>query len=346
MSANSFGNLFKMTSFGESHGPAMGVVIEGCPAGVDFDFKLLAAELQRRKPNQQQYDGVSLTSSRNEEDQPEVLSGVFENKTLGTPIAITVKNTDTRSKDYVEIQNKPRMGHADQVWKDKFNHVDYRGGGRSSGRETISRVIAGAVAQMYLNSIKSNLEIKSWISQIGDYKLTDEEKNLFLSSNKICDDYACRFPSKSVDIQKILAEAKILGNSYGGMGSLRIANVPQGLGQPVFKKLKSQLADAIFSIGAVNGVDIGAGFTAANQDGLQFHTSNESKNNYGGILGGISTGFDINISFSVKPTSSILDIAKKGRHDPCILIRMIPVVEAMVKIVLADHMLWKKLDQV
>lgn len=346
MSANSFGNIFKITTFGESHGPALGVVIEGCPAGVYFDLDLLIYELKRRKPNQQTYQNESLTTSRDEADNPEILSGVFEGRTLGTPICVMVKNSDTRSQDYASVKLQPRSGHADEVWKNKFSHVDYRGGGRSSGRETVSRVIAGSVAQMYLNSINCDVKVRSWISQIGEFKLTKEERKMFLESENISDSYPCRFPSSSIDIQKILLSAKSEGNSYGGLGSLIISNVPSGLGQPIFKKLKAELANAIFSIGAVSGVEIGAGFMSSSQDGVTFHKSEESVENYGGILGGIATGRDININFSVKPTSSILDIAKAGRHDPCILIRMIPVVESMVKLVLVDHLLWAKLDKI
>lgn len=319
MSANIFGERFKFISFGESHGPAYGVVIEGVPAGVLIDFDLLNKELQRRKPGQGNY-----TTSRYESDQYEILSGVFEGKTLGTPIAVVVRNSDQKSSDYDQIKNNPRNGHADDVWKSKFGHVDHRGGGRASGRETLCRVIAGAFAQMLLSSAK--IQVHAYIEQIGPHHLVK---------------------TKELDsvIKDFLAQAKTQGESYGGIVSCHISNVPANLGQPVFHKLKADLASAMLGLGAVEGFEFGAGFRSAEIPGTEFHQLASSKN-YGGIRGGMTTGEDIEFRVAFKPTSSIKDVAKVGRHDPCIVPRALPVVEAMVWIVLADHLLWSRTDRI
>lgn len=325
MGANSFGNLFRISSFGESHGAALGVVIDGCPAGVFFDRKLLESWLQRRRP------GANATvSARSESDRPQVLSGVYEGKTLGTPICILVENEDARSSDYANLPD--RRGHADDVWRDKFAHVDPRGGGRSSGRETIARVMGGAVAQMFLrqSSTASELAVNGFYRQIGPMVLADNEQ-----------------PSSEhwASVEKMLLGLKAEGESVGGVAEIRIHNPPRGLGQPVFHKLKSDLAAALMSIGAVTGVELGDGFRAATLAGSKAHAEgNEAL--YGGIRGGISTGETISLKFAVKPTSSIMDVAKKGRHDPCILIRALPVAEAMVQLVIADHVLWSQTNKV
>ncbi len=339
MSANSFGTIFKMTSFGESHGAALGVIIEGCPAGVRVDLELLRGQLQRRRPGQS-----SVTTSRNENDDPEILSGVFEGTTLGTPIAVMVRNTDARSQDYSQIKNEPRIGHADDTWLLKFGHVDHRGGGRSSGRETAARVIAGAFAQMLCRQIQPDLVVKSFASQISTYKLTEAEIESALLAD--IDHFQTRFPSLAREAQVIalLNTAKEQGQSYGGVVETYICSAPSGLGQPLFHKFKSDLASAMLSVGATIGFEFGAGFSSVTEAGNEFHHSINAKQ-YGGIRGGITTGEKINFRTAFKPTSSIKDIAKKGRHDPCIVTRAVPVIDAMTWMVLADHLLWSRLDR-
>ncbi len=343
MSANRFGERFQITTFGESHGPAMGVVIDGCPAGVVWNQNLLNLFLQRRRPGQTN----QIVTARNEVEQCEILSGVYENKTLGTPIAMIVRNHDQRSKDYQDIKAQPRIGHADDVWKSKFNHVDHRGGGRTSGRETVSRVMAGSVAQMLLNSIFPDLKVVGYSFQIGQNRLSDVDlETLYMNlSIDYVDQFQARFPSVMLQDQvtEQLKQAQHNGDSLGGQVQLVLKGVPPSLGQPVFHKLKSDLAMAMMGIGAVTGVEFGAGFLGVEQNGITFHSAQK---NYGGIRGGISTGEEIFLNVAIKPTSSILDIAKQGRHDPCILTRAIPVIEAMAWLVLADHVIWTKSDQI
>lgn len=340
MSANQFGSRFVVTSFGESHGTALGVVIDGCPAGVKFDESLLRKELERRRPG---HHGLGqIVSGRQESDMPEILSGVFEGQTLGTPIAMIVRNQDARSQDYKNIKASPRAGHADDMWKNKFGHSDHRGGGRSSGRETVSRVMAGAVAKMMMNQACDTTEVLGYASQIGPFQLTSEERNQV--SDKNIDSFQARFPSsRDQDVAKMLKEAQEQGESYGGIAEILIKNPPLFLGQPVFHKLKSDLAQAFLSVGATSGFELGLGFESSELKGTEFHKTSSSSN-YGGIRGGISTGENILLRVAFKPTSSILDVAKKGRHDPCIVTRGIPVLEAMTWLVLADHYLWSKTD--
>lgn len=340
MSANSFGNLFKITSFGESHGAGLGVIIEGCPAGVHFNQDLLLTHLARRKPGQS-----SVTTARQEPDIPEVLSGVFENKTLGTPICILVRNQDQKSQDYLEIKDQARIGHADDTWKNKFQHVDHRGGGRSSGRETLARVLAGSVAQMLCQQLNDKIQVKAYASQIGDFQLSNEEKSNIW--NLDVDQFITRFPSikNEANLIEMLETAKQKGQSYGGVISTEIINLPSGLGQPVFHKFKSDLAQAMLSIGASTAFEFGAGFSSTNVVGTEFHSA-ISSTVYGGVRGGITTGEPVEFSVGFKPTSSIKDVAKKGRHDPCILPRAVPVIEAMSWIIIADHLLWSRLDRI
>ncbi|KHD88709.1 MAG: chorismate synthase [Bdellovibrio sp. ArHS] len=341
MSASQFGSRFVITSFGESHGAALGVVIDGCPAGVRFDEGLLKKELERRRPGS--HGSGQIVSGRQEADAPEVLSGVFEEKTLGTPIAIVVRNQDARSQDYKDIKNSPRAGHADDMWKNKFGHSDHRGGGRSSGRETVSRVMAGAVAQMLLHETSPKTRVIGYASQIGPFSLTPDER-VQLSSKNI-DSFQARFPSsRDSEVASLLQSAQQSGDSYGGVAEILIENPPAYLGQPVFHKLKSDLAQAFLSVGATNGFELGLGFDAAEVKGTAFHQGSQEA--YGGIRGGLSTGESILLKVSFKPTSSILDVAKKGRHDPCIVTRAIPVLEAMTWLVLADHWLWSKTDHI
>lgn len=357
MSANSFGRHFQITSFGESHGTALGVVIEGCPAGVPFNEFLLKDALERRRPG-----SSSAVSARQEKDEPEILSGVFEGRTLGTPICVVVRNSDARSQDYQAIQAAPRAGHADDVWREKFGVSDHRGGGRSSGRETLARVIGGAFAQMFLqeaakksaspimnantlctgsSTVQNSLHVQVVPTQIGPIQITN-------------------YSQQKPEIEKFLQGLKAEGESVGGVVEVQIQNPPKNLGQPVFHKLKSDLAAAFMSIGATTGVELGGGFALAEMKGTEVHRATKNEMSlasdksgspevnpaYGGIRGGISTGETITLRIAFKPTSSILDVAKKGRHDPCIVLRAMPVVEAMTYLVLADHVLWSRLDQV
>lgn len=346
MSANTFGTRFQITSFGESHGVALGAVIEGCPAGVPFDFALLKKEMDRRRPGQS-----SIVSHRNEEDTPEVLSGVFEGKTLGTPITVIVRNRDARSEDYKEIAFAPRVGHADDLWRLKFGHSDHRGGGRSSGRETLARVMGGALAQMVLKEIAPQLRVHAFATRIGPFHMESEELKLVeekLMAGEIhTDQFSSRFPdsTKNSQIEDLLLKAKSEGKSYGGEVEVFIANPLAGLGQPVFHKLKSDLAAAFMSVGATAGVELGEGRDVIEAEGSQFHRQT-SQRHYGGIRGGISTGEPILFRVFFKPTSTVLDVAKKGRHDPCIVVRAIPVLEAMAWMVMADHILWARQDQI
>ncbi len=346
MSANSFGNIFKVTSFGESHGAALGCIIDGCPAGIKFDTSLLMAELARRRPGQS-----AIVTHRNEEDSPEVLSGVFEGKTLGTPIAVIIRNKDARSEDYKQIALQPRPGHSDDLWRSKFGHSDHRGGGRASGRETVARVIGGAVAKMLLNELVPHFHIYAFANRIGPVNLDEAEirtiEDQLSAGSLTVDNFPTRLPhnEKNQQAEDLLLKAKIEGRSYGGEASICMVNPPMGLGQPVFHKLKSDLASAFMSVGATSGVELGDGRQVVEAEGSQFHRQSEQRH-YGGIRGGISTGETILMRVFFKPTSTVLDAAKKGRHDPCIVIRAIPVLESMAWLVMADHVLWAKLDKI
>lgn len=317
MGSNRFGTIFQWTTFGESHGLAMGVVIDGCPAGIPFDEELLLTELNRRKPGSN-----SLVSDRNETDRPEILSGIFENKTLGTPIAVVVRNQDQRSKDYESIKNNPRIGHADDMWKEKFGHSDYRGGGRASARETVNWVIAGSFAQMFCKTQAPETKVKTELLQVGPWLKKEGPEAL----------------------TNLLSKAKEDGESYGGIVQLKIEKPPAHLGEPIFNKIKSQLAQAFMSINACCGVELGEGFRAATIKGSEFHTKKDSEV-YGGLRGGISTGETIQFQLAFKPTSSIGEVAKSGRHDPCIVLRALPVIEAMAWNVLADQILLSRLNK-
>lgn len=336
MSASRFGNRFVVQSFGESHGPGLGVVIDGCPAGLSFDQELLALQMRRRRPGHS-----ALVSARQEIDQVEVLSGVWEGRTLGTPIAMLTRNVDAKSEDYKNLA--PRTGHGDDVWLQKFGHVDPRGGGRSSGRETLSRVMAGSVARMMLQQVWPGFRLRGYATQIGPLSLPANEEQDFLASPKDADEFAARMPSLSqqVNVTDLLTKAQTDGESWGGAVRLVVEGVPAGLGQPVFHKLKADFASAMMSIGATQSFQLAEG-EVASRPGTEFH----SGKNYGGIRAGISTGERLSMTIEFKPTSSILDVAKKGRHDPCIVVRAIPVVEAMAALVLADHYLWSRTDRI
>ncbi len=359
LGANSFGSRFVITSFGESHGPGLGVVIDGCPAGVPVDLERLKRDLRRRRPGRHGQETV-VVSEREEPDQAEILSGVFAGKTLGTPIAVLVRNRDQRPQDYDSVKANPRQGHADDLWQEKFGHSDYRGGGRASGRETLARVIAGSFANMLLSQLAPECRVLGFVREVGPVTLSASDLGElkerwadggFLSTD--VDGFAARMPSaeKSKEVEELLLAAKSEGKSYGGVAEIWIQAPPPYLGQPVFHKLKSDLAAALMSVGATAGFELGEGLASASAEGSDFHrrTGGGEKplqDQYGGIRGGISTGETICFRVAFKPTSTVLDLAKKGRHDPCIVPRALPVLEAMTAFVLADHLLWSRTDRV
>ncbi|MFA6521851.1 MAG: chorismate synthase [Candidatus Gracilibacteria bacterium] len=363
---NSFGKTFKVTTFGESHGVALGCVIDGCPAQISLKEEDIQRELDLRKPGQSKF-----ATPRKENDKVRILSGVFEGKTLGTPIAMIVENKDVRSEDYGNLKEVFRPGHADFTWEVKFGVRDFRGGGRSSGRETVARVMAGAVAQKILEAEKATKEKKKGgkktSGKIKIYAFAAEIGGI--AGEKVDLDYIEKNPLRAADakkeplMEKEISSAAREGDSVGGIVEIIIKNVPAGLGEPVFGKLSSDLAAALCSIPAVKGIEFGAGFLSTKMRGSQNNdplTSKNgkitfTKNDAGGLLGGISTGQDIIIRIAVKPTSSIskpqktitkqgknTQIEVKGRHDACIVPRLVPVAKNMVAIVLADHVLMQK----
>ena len=353
MSLNSFGHLFRVTTWGESHGPALGATVDGCPAGISVDEAMIQHWLDKRKPGQNKF-----TTQRREADEVEILSGIFEGKTTGTPIQLMIRNTDQRSKDYGDIADTFRPGHADITYWQKYGIRDYRGGGRSSARETAARVAASGIARAALNSLAPNLTITGYMVQMGqrhinreNFDMAEIEKNPFwVPDAQAAKDWAAYLD----DIRKS-------HDSVGAVIEVVAKGVPVGLGAPIYAKLDSDLASAMMSINAVKGVEIGEGMASASltgsanadeifmgNDGLPVYSSNHS----GGILGGISTGQDVVVRFAVKPTSSILtprqsitkagnaiEVVTKGRHDPCVGIRAVPVGEAMMACVLLDHIL-------
>jgi len=338
MRGNSFGRFLVITSFGESHGPALGAVVDGVPAGIELCVDHIAYALHRRRP------GLSnLTSARQEEDIPEILSGVLNNRTLGTPIAVVVRNQDARSTEY--SQHTYRTGHADSIWEEKYGIRDYRGGGRASGRETIARVIAGAIAERIL---PPELRILAYTLQIGEIATRAAFDDV---TREQIDTYSTRCPDPVINeaMENELLRLKSIGDSAGGIVELRLDGVPIGLGEPVFHKTKSELAAAIMSIGAVSGVSLGEAFTEVLLPGSDFHlpvdggTQGLAARSHG-IQGGITTGERITMRIAVKPTSTIGEMAMQGRHDPCIVPRIIPVIEAMAALTLADLYLASRLD--
>lgn len=329
MRGNSFGDLFTLTTFGESHGEALGAIIDGIPAGLSVSKEDLQAQLDRRRPGR-----LEVSTARDEKDQAQILSGVFEGKTLGTPICVIVKNTNQKSADYNELKNDYRPGHADKTTMAKFGHRDHRGGGRASGRETLSRVIGGYFASLVIPHIR----FKAIISKLGPFEVTTPSD--FINSNSKLG-YADA--SKDEEIERYLLELKSQGNSMGGKVYLHISDVPAGLGEPVFDKLKALLSHAFLSIGSCMGVQFGLGEEFATLTGKEI--SSNSKN-FAGIEGGISNGEDIYCELTFKAPSTVGDKALNGRHDPCILPRVLPVVEAMAKIVLADQYLKQNAYQI
>ena len=352
MSFNMFGWMFRVSTWGESHGPAIGAVVDGCPPGVSLEESMIQKWMDRRKPGQNRY-----TSQRREPDTVEILSGVFEGRTTGTPIHLFIQNMDQRSRDYSEIVDKFRPGHADYTYWQKYGIRDHRGGGRSSARETASRVAAGGVARAVLRELAPNISITGYMTQMGTrianrerFDMEEIERNPFwVPDAEVVDDWAA-----------YLDGVRKSGNSVGAVIEVVAKNVPAGLGCPIYRKLDSDLASAMMSINAVKGVEIGAGMGAAALTGVE--NADEMRagpngpeflsNHAGGILGGISSGQDVVCRFAVKPTSSILtprktvtksdentEIVTKGRHDPCVGIRAVPVGEAMMACVLVDHIL-------
>jgi chorismate synthase len=345
MAGNSFGQLFRVTTFGESHGLALGAVVDGCPPGLEICEADLQGDLDRRKPGTSRY-----TTPRREPDEVKILSGVFEGKTTGTSIGLLIENTDQRSKDYSDIKDLFRPGHADYTYHQKYGQRDYRGGGRSSARETAMRVAAGAIAKKYLKQVHG-IEITGFLSQLGPIKAeafdaAQIEQNPFF------------FPDagKLEELDQYMRDLKKEGNSIGAKVQVIARNVPVGLGEPVFDRLDADIAHAMMGINAVKGVEIGDGFAVVEQKGSEHRDemtpSGFASNHAGGILGGISSGQDIVVSMALKPTSSItvpgktintegeaIEMITKGRHDPCVGIRAVPIAEAMLALVLMDHLL-------
>ncbi|WP_417256277.1 chorismate synthase [Celeribacter halophilus] len=351
MSMNTFGHLFRFTTWGESHGPALGATVDGCPPGIEINEEMLQVWLDKRKPGTSKF-----TTQRQEPDQVEILSGVFEGKTTGTPIQLMIRNTDQRSKDYGEIAQAFRPGHADITYFQKYGIRDYRGGGRSSARETAARVAAGGIARAVLAELVPDLEIKGYMTQIGPHgiegarNMSEIDNNPFwVPSAKTAETWA-----------DYLSAIRKNGSSVGAVIEVVAKGAPAGLGAPIYAKLDTDLAAAMMSINAVKAVEIGEGMNAAcltgeeNADEMRMGPDGPefASNHAGGILGGISTGQDVVVRFAVKPTSSILtprktvtksgketDLITKGRHDPCVGIRAVPVGEAMMACVILDHLL-------
>lgn len=326
---NTFGTLFRLTTFGESHGPALGSVIDGCPAGIPLERELIQAALDRRRPGQS-----AITTARSEPDQVELLSGVFEGRTLGTPIAAMVRNTNQRSGDYDKLKQEDRPGHADAVWRERFKHRDHRGGGRTSGRETLCRVIGGAVAEAYLAQAFPQVHTVAWVSQVGELVAAVPPPGF---TRQQVDEHPTRCPDPAVreEISRRILAAKEAGDSLGGSIDIRVEGVPVGLGEPVFGKLKALAAAALGSVGAVTGVVWGPPdlLQRIEQPGSVFHTR---KDTYGGIQGGLANGEPVYLRAFFKPPATLADHAKAGRHDPCIMPRAVPVLEAMISLVIAD----------
>jgi chorismate synthase len=329
---NTLGVLFRLTTFGESHGPALGAVIDGCPAGVPLTREQIQAALDRRRPGQS-----AITTARAEADQVEILSGVFEDKTLGTPIAAIVRNTNQRSGDYEKLKTEDRPGHADAVWRERYKHRDHRGGGRTSGRETLCRVIGGAVAEAMLARDLPRVRTVGWVSQVGSLVAAVPEPGLTRAQ---VDEHPtrCADPVVREEMSRRILTAKEAGDSLGGSIDLRVEGLPVGLGEPIFGKLKALIAQALGSVGAVTGVVWGPPDLLARieQPGSVFHTRKEM---YGGIQGGLANGEPMQVRAFFKPPATLADHAKGGRHDPCIMPRAVPVLEAMVSIVIADLVL-------
>ncbi len=347
MAGNTFGNLFKLTTFGESHGVAIGGIIDGCPSGVELDLEAIQQELDRRKPGQS-----AIVTQRKEPDTVEFYSGIFEGVTTGTPIGFVIKNANQKSKDYSHIKDSYRPSHADYTYDQKYGVRDYRGGGRSSARETASRVVAGAIAKQVLPGIKIN----AYVSGVGTLKLekSHTELDLSLTESNIV---RCPDPEMANEMEQYIKQIRKEGDTVGGIVSCAISGMPVGLGEPVFDKLHAELGKAMLSINAVKGFEYGSGFDGATRKGSEhndlFNTDGTTKTNLsGGIQGGISNGMDVYFNVAFKPVATIMQdqetidkegnivtMQGKGRHDPCVVPRAVPIVEAMAALVLIDYWL-------
>ncbi len=337
MRGNTIGQLFRLTSFGESHGPAIGGVVDGCPAGLELDLEAVQRELDRRRPG-----STPLGTTRNEADRVELLSGVHEGITLGTPIGFLIPNADAKGGDYDKLKDMYRPGHADKTWEDKFGLRDHRGGGRSSARTTASVVVAGAIARQFLSA--AGIEVSAYVSAVGAVKADPAKLDLAtVWDNPV----RCADPGAAAAMTALIEEVRAQGDSVGGVVSCSIQGTPAGLGEPVFDKLEADLAKAMLGINAAKGFQVGSGFEASALRG-----SEHNKRSQGGILGGISTGEAIHFDVAFKPTATIaqaqettdrtgatVTLQAKGRHDPCVVPRAVPIVEAMACIVLMDHLL-------
>jgi chorismate synthase len=345
MSGNTFGRLFCVTSFGESHGPALGCIVDGCPPGMPLDAQDIQKDLERRRSGKSRH-----VSQRREPDQVRILSGVYEGLTTGAPIGLLVENLDAKPKDYARIAELFRPGHADYTWARKYGHRDHRGGGRSSARETVMRVAAGAIARKYL-ALQLGIEIHGWLAQLGPIRLAP------LDLESVDDNpFFCPEPDRVAELEEFMDRLRKEGDSIGARVNVIATGVPPGLGEPVFDKLDADIAHAMMGINAVKGVEIGDGFAAVEQKG-SFHRDEMTpegflSNHAGGTLGGISSGQTIRVSIALKPTSSLrlpgrtinvrgeaATVITTGRHDPCVGIRATPIAEAMLALVLMDHVL-------
>ena len=352
MAGNSFGKVFQITTFGESHGAAIGVVIDGLPAGIEVNEALIHKDLQRRRPGQSK-----LTTQRQEAEEFQILSGVFEGRSIGSPICVTISNTDARSKDYDHLEHAFRPSHADFTYQAKYGHRDHRGGGRASARETAARVVAGSFAKMLLQSVE--IEIVAYVSSVAHVVAAVNDKTVSLTEVEKSP-VRCPDEKASMEMETLIASVRKDGDTVGGTVSCVIRNVPAGLGEPVFDKLHADLGKAMLSINAVKGFEIGSGFASTRMRGSEHNdifSSNEGQirtetNHSGGIQGGISNGMDITFNVAFKPVATIMrsqmsvdalgnpiSLEGKGRHDPCVVPRAVPIVEAMAAIVLADHVL-------
>ena len=350
MAGNSFGTLFKLNSFGESHGEALGGIIDGCPSGIMLDFEAIQLEMNRRKPGQS-----SIVTQRKEADEVQFLSGIFEGKTTGTPIAFLIKNQNEKSADYSHIKDVYRPSHADFVYDKKYGFRDFRGGGRSSARETVSRVVAGAIAKQMIPEIKIN----AFVSSVGEIFIDKPYQALDFSKTEL-NPVRCPDEATALKIEEYIKIIRKEGDSVGGTVTCVIQNVPIGLGEPVFDKLHAELGKAMLSINAVKGFEYGSGFCGAKMKGSEhndlFNPDGTTKSNLsGGIQGGISNGMDIYFRVAFKPVATIMQTQEtidnqgnivqmqgKGRHDPCVVPRAVPIVEAMAALVIADFYLLNK----
>jgi chorismate synthase len=351
MAGNSFGNLFRLTTFGESHGEALGGIIDGCPPGITLDIEAIRFEMSRRKPGQS-----AIVTQRKEDDEVQFLSGIFEGKTTGTPIGFIIPNTNQKSDDYSHIKESYRPSHADYVYEKKYGIRDYRGGGRSSARETASRVVAGAIAKQVIPSIKIN----AFVSSVGDIFIDKPYQALDFSKTE-SNPVRCPDEATAKKMEDYIKEIRKQGDTVGGTITCVIQNVPIGLGEPVFDKLHAELAKAMLSINAVKGFEYGSGFCGARMKGSEhndlYNPDGTTKSNLsGGIQGGISNGMDIYFRVAFKPVATIMqkqetldiygnivEMQGRGRHDPCVVPRAVPIVEAMAALVLADYYLLNKI---